>query len=86
MLEEVSKLQGLKVYTPKGIYLGEVRNVELDISNGRMYGICLTNTNPNLVEHSVNITVPYRWIQDIGDAVILRYFPERVTFGEEETE
>jgi len=25
------------------------------------------------------VSVPYRWIQSVGDIVILRYFPKRVS-------
>src|SRR5207244_263502 len=36
-------------------------------------------TNPLLVEGSRAVSVPYRWVQSVGDIVVLRYFPKRVS-------
>ena len=82
MLEEVTNLIGRDVYSPKGFRIGEVKNIDLDVENQRVDGICLVNTNERIIEHSENICVPYRWIQDVGDIIILRYFPDRVSIRE----
>ncbi len=81
MIQEVTKLFGLPVYTPTGIRLGEIRNLELDIEKDKAYGICVGDTNPELVEKGLGVTIPFRWIQDIGEIVILKYFPEKVSFS-----
>jgi sporulation protein YlmC with PRC-barrel domain len=78
MLEEISELIGLQVYTSKGIYLGNVNNIIIDISGAKVEGMFISETNPLLVEDSKNVSVPFRWIQSIGDIVILRFFPGRV--------
>ncbi len=83
MLQEVSELIGLQVYTSKGIFLGNINNVIMDISNSCVDGIYIAETNPLLVEDSRAVSVPFRWIQSIGDIVILRYFPNRVTVKKE---
>jgi sporulation protein YlmC with PRC-barrel domain len=44
----------------------------------------VTNTNPSLVEGTVDVAVPYRWVNAVGDIVILSYFPERVTTRKKE--
>ena len=79
MLEEISELIGLQVYTSDGIYLGNVDNVVRDLDNRKIYGLYIGDTNPLLVENSIPVNVPYRWIQAIGDIVLLRYFPKRVS-------
>jgi len=79
MLEEVSEMIGLQVYTNGGIFLGNVSNVVVDVSNSRVDGLFITDTNPLLVEDSKSVAVPFRWIQSVGDIVILAYFPKRVT-------
>jgi sporulation protein YlmC with PRC-barrel domain len=84
MLEEITQLINLQVYTNHGVYLGVISNVVIDIANSRADGIYIENPNPNLVEESHSVTVPYRWIQCVGDVVILKHFPERVTLTEEE--
>ena len=78
MLEEASNLIGLKVYSPRGIYLGAVKNLVLDLSGRRVDGIFLESTSPVLVEGGHPVNVPYRWIQSVGDVIILKKFPDRV--------
>ena len=78
MLEEVSEMIGLQVYTNGGIFLGNVGNVIVDVAGSTIDGLFVTDTNPLLVEDSKSVAVPYRWIQSIGDFVILGYFPKRV--------
>jgi sporulation protein YlmC with PRC-barrel domain len=79
MLEEISELIGLQVYTNSGVFLGNVNNLVVDVENGQVEGLFVGETNPLLVEGSRAVSVPYRWIQSVGDIIILRYFPKRVT-------
>lgn len=79
MLEEASELMGLQVYTSNGIFLGNVNNLVIDLDNKRVDGLFVSETNPLLVEESKAVNVPFRWIQSVGDIIILRYFPKRVT-------
>jgi len=79
MLEELSELIGLQVYTNNGVFLGNVNNLVLDIEHGNVEGIFVQETNPLLVEGSMAVSVPFRWIQSVGDVVLLRYFPKRVS-------
>jgi sporulation protein YlmC with PRC-barrel domain len=79
MLEEATELIGLQVYTPNGIFLGSVNNLVIDLENKKVDGMFISETNPLLVEDSKAVNVPYRWIQAVGDVIILKYFPKRVT-------
>jgi sporulation protein YlmC with PRC-barrel domain len=79
MLEEASELMGLQVYTSSGIFLGNVNNLVIDLDNKRVDGLFVSETNPLLVEESKAVNVPFRWIQSVGDIIILKYFPKRVT-------
>jgi sporulation protein YlmC with PRC-barrel domain len=79
MLEEASELIGLQVYTSNGIFLGNVNNLVIDLENKRVDGLFVSETNPLLVEESKAVNVPFRWIQSVGDIIILKYFPKRVT-------
>jgi sporulation protein YlmC with PRC-barrel domain len=76
--EEVTSFLKLPVYTRSGTYVGHVRNVFLDMDEKRVSSLLLTDTNPSLVEGTVDVAVPYRWVNAIGDIVILSYFPKRV--------
>ena len=84
MLEAISEIIGMQVYTPSGTYLGNVDNLVMDMENKIVDGIFIRQSNPLLVEGSISINVPYRWIQSIGDVVILKYFPKRVAMAREE--
>lgn len=79
MLEEISEIIGLQVYTNNGVFLGNVNNLVVDVDNGKVDGVFVGETNPLLVEGSRAVSVPFRWVQSVGDIVILRYFPRRVT-------
>lgn len=87
---DVTNFMNLPVYTNRGIYVGEVRNVQLDIEEKTVGKLIITDTNKNVVEDGKDVAVPYRWITAVGDIIILSFFPERVETPleapEEETE
>jgi sporulation protein YlmC with PRC-barrel domain len=78
MLEEVSDIIGLQVYTPDGIFLGNVNNLLISLDECAVDGVYIEDTNPILVEDSKPVVMPYRWIQSVGDVVVLRFFPKRI--------
>jgi sporulation protein YlmC with PRC-barrel domain len=78
MLEEITQLNGLPVYTPKGIYLGTVYDTILDTDAANVYELYLGQTNEDLVEESRDLAVPFRWVQSITDIIVLRYFPGKI--------
>ena len=82
--EEVTSFLKLPVYTRSGTYIGHVRNVFLDMDEKRVSSLLVTNTNPSIVEGTVDVAVPYRWVNAVGDIVILSHFPERVTIKKKE--
>ncbi len=86
MEEMVTSLLKLPVYTRNGIYVGNVRNVILDIDQRKIASLILTKTNPTLIEGAVDVAVPYRWVNAVGDIIILSYFPEKVTMEKEREE
>jgi sporulation protein YlmC with PRC-barrel domain len=86
--EVVTSFLKLPVYTREGIYVGHVGNIFFDMDEKRISSLLVTNTNPSIVEGTVDVAVPYRWVNAIGDIVILSHFPDRVTTKkkQEETE
>lgn len=77
--EELTSFLKLPVYTREGIYVGHVSNVFINMEEKCVNSLLVTNTNPSLVEGTVDVAVPYRWVNAVGDIVILSHFPERVT-------
>ena len=85
--EEVTSFLKLPVYTREGTYVGHVKNVFLDIEEKKISSLLVTNTNPSLVEGSIDVSVPYRWVNAVGDIVILSNVPDKVaTKKEKESE
>ena len=83
---EVTSFLKLPVYTRNGTYVGHVKNVFLDVEDQRVSSLLVTNTNPSIVEGSADVAVPYRWVNAVGDIVILSNFPERVMTHKKEEE
>jgi len=86
MPEEITSFLKLPVYTRNGLYVGNVKNVIIDLEKRRVSSLLLTNTNPSIVENSVDVAVPYRWVNAVGDIVILSYFPDKIKLKEEKEE
>ena len=78
MLEEISKIKGLEVYAPNGIFVGYADRFVVEPSDRRVTGIFLESANPVLVDAGVSIKIPYRWVQAVGDVIILNSFPQHV--------
>jgi len=83
---EITEFINLPVYTSKGRYVGEVRDVLIDIEEKKIDKLILTDTNKEFVEGGMDVAVPYRWVSAVGDIIILSYFPERVEIREETEE
>ncbi|OIR20172.1 MAG: hypothetical protein BEU04_03855 [Marine Group III euryarchaeote CG-Bathy1] len=85
MLNEASRLPGLTVYTRNGERLGVVHDVLLDTTQRIISALLITATTPELVKDGENIIIPYRWVQDLDDVVILRHFPDKIELTKKDT-
>ena len=84
MLNEALRLPGLTVYTRNGERLGVVHDILFDTTQRVVSALLITGTTPRFVKGGANIIIPYRWVQDLDDIVILRHFPEKLEFTEKE--
>lgn len=84
--EEVTSFLKLPVYTRQGKYVGHVRNIFLDMDEKKVSSLLVTNTNPAIVEGTVDVAVPYRWVNSVGDIVILSFFPDKVVSNKKKKE
>jgi sporulation protein YlmC with PRC-barrel domain len=75
MLEEVTSLNDLEVFTPWGVKIGDVANLEIESESMEIENIFIEETNDRLVEGGESILIPYRWVQAVGDIIILKHFP-----------
>jgi len=79
MLETIKNIKGLEIYTPDGIFVGVVNEIVIDIPEMSVIELFVTDANPYLVDEDTSIGIPFRWIQCIGDIIILNRFPyERI--------
>jgi sporulation protein YlmC with PRC-barrel domain len=73
MRAEISTLFGLNVYTDKGLYVGRVNDVQLDLNEQKITGLATTKLNPNLFDTTTRgVIIPFRWVIAIGDIVLIR--------------
>jgi sporulation protein YlmC with PRC-barrel domain len=78
-LEEITRFVNLPVYTKNGTFVGNVKNLILDLPGRKLDAILVGKTNPILVEGGRDVSIPYRWVSSFDDVMILRFFPEELT-------
>ena len=78
MLETADNIKGLEIYAPNGIFVGVVDEIILNISEMKAESLFVSSANPALVDDDISIAIPMRWIQSVGDIIILNAFPDRV--------
>jgi len=90
MIDRVSNLLNLPVYTSGGEYVGSVEEAVLDVPSCKVEKLLLRDVNQKLVGGVDACSIPYRWVKSVGDIIVLSYFPEKVELlreeGEEEQE
>lgn len=82
MQAEVTELIGMDIYSDKGMLVGTISDVILDMDKQTIHGLYVERSNSVLVEGGVAISVPYRWIKAIGEIVLLKKFPSFVKVGD----
>ncbi len=80
MISTESLLQK-QVFTDRGVLVGVVYDVILNFDDGSVHGLLIKDTNPAIVKDGISISIPYKWIRAVGDAILLLTFPQRVTFA-----
>jgi len=83
MTNQITELFGLQVYTDRGVFVGEVEDVVIDVDQKKMESIVITKVNPDLVElkNFKGLKIPYRLIKSIGDVVMIRHIPSAFRSG-----
>lgn len=87
MQAEVSTLFGLDIYTEKGIYIGKVNDVVLEVNEKKATGLAATKLNNNMFDAgSKGVVIPFRWVLAIGNIIIIRHVKDQFRKPEEVTE
>lgn len=78
-MDEITRFVNLPVYTKNGTFVGNVKNLILDLPGRKLDSILVGKTNPILVDGGRDVAIPYRWVSSFDDVMILRFFPEELT-------
>jgi sporulation protein YlmC with PRC-barrel domain len=87
---QLSSLYGQDLYTDRGIYVGKIEDVSVDIKEKRVSGLAVKGVSPTAftVGRKKGVIIPYRWVTAIGDIVLIKHVRkrgvERESEGEEE--
>jgi sporulation protein YlmC with PRC-barrel domain len=88
--QEITSLVGREVYSNNGVFVGEVKDLQLDIEQEVVTGLAMREVNYDLFENRVSgsqgIIVPYRWVRSVGDIVLVNDIVERMSDPEDEEE
>lgn len=88
--QEITSLVGREVYTNNGVFLGEVEDLRLDLDAQQVTGLALHQLNRELFAQEAasarGVIVPYRWVQAVGDVIIVSDIVERVQQEQDESE
>jgi sporulation protein YlmC with PRC-barrel domain len=80
--QEITTLVGREVYTNNGVFLGEVEDLRLNLDGENVTGLALHQLNRELFDEEAaaarGVIVPYRWVQSVGDVVIVNDIVERL--------
>jgi sporulation protein YlmC with PRC-barrel domain len=81
MQTQITELFGLLIYTDKGMFVGEVEDVLIDVDNKKIDAIVVGKVNDQLVDlkNFKGLKIPYRIISAIDDIVIIRHLPGAFT-------
>lgn len=88
--QEITTLVGREVYSNNGVYVGEVEDVRLGLDAERVTGLALHEVNQELFDGVTDgargVMVPYRWVQAVGDVVLVNDAVERLRNPEDDEE
>jgi sporulation protein YlmC with PRC-barrel domain len=81
MQTQITELFGLLIYTDKGMFVGEVEDVLIDVDQKKIESIVVGKVNEELVDlkNFKGLKIPYRIISAIDDIVLIRHLPGAFT-------
>ncbi|PSP95606.1 photosystem reaction center subunit H [Halobacteriales archaeon QS_4_62_28] len=88
--QEITTLVGREVYSNKGVFVGEVEDIRLDLDRQDVTGLALHELNRELFSTEINqargAIVPYRWVQAVGDVIIVNDIVERLHTADDQAD
>jgi sporulation protein YlmC with PRC-barrel domain len=88
--QEITTLVGREVYSNNGVFVGEVEDVRLDLSQQQVTGLALGELSQELfagrIEAGKGVMIPYRWVRAVGDVILINDVVERLEDEDEDEE
>ena len=88
--QEITTLVGREMYSKNGVFVGEVEDIRLDLDRQTVTGLALHQLNNELfgaeVRSARGVIIPYRWVQAVGDVVIVNDIVERLRQSDSESD
>jgi sporulation protein YlmC with PRC-barrel domain len=88
--QEITTLVGREVYTNNGVFIGQVEDLRLDLDAEKVTGLALHELNTDLfgteAASARGVIVPYRWVQSVGDVIVVNDIVERIQQQKSEDE
>ena len=86
--QEITSLVGREVYSNDGVFVGEIEDLRLDMTDERVTGLALGRINRELfddrVEGANGVLLPYRWVRAVGDVVLVNDAVEQLKTADED--
>ena len=86
--QEITSLVGREVYSNDGVFVGEVEDLRLDMTDERVTGLALGQINRELfgdrLEGANGVLLPYRWVRAVGDIVLVNDAVEQMKETDDE--
>jgi sporulation protein YlmC with PRC-barrel domain len=72
------------------VFIGEVEDLQLDLSDNPVTGLALCSANDELFGNDVHrahgVIIPYRWVEAVDDAIYVYNIVEQIKTPYKETE
>ncbi|GEM_PF-220768 len=89
-VEKLSEMFSKDVFTDKGKYCGQIKNVKIDLDRFRMGSIVLKAKKGSYLARMLGgkkgIVIPYQFIKAIGDIVIIKHISSESVKGQQKKE
>lgn len=72
----LAELKGKQVFLPDGRLLGMVHDCVVETKGWNCTHLFVNECKSEIVEDSIHVAVPWRWVRSVNDIVILRWFPQ----------
>jgi len=86
--QEITSLVGREVYSNNGVFVGEVKDLQLNLGSEVVTNLAITELNGELFQNYAagarGVLIPYRWVRAVGDVVLINDVIERLRVPEEE--